>query len=250
MRIFTGLLTLMLLAAWSFAGEVKVAVAANVQSAFSDLVKVFNESNPSITIVPTFGASGAFTTQIKNGAPFDIFVAADVGFPQELVKAGLSANEPKVYAQGAVALFGKSADLSKGLKVVLDPSVEKIAIANPKTAPYGRASEEALKNAGYLGRSQDKFVYGKSIGDALSLAIADANLGFVAKSAFYSPEMAEYKEGVHWISVDPKLYTPIEQAAIILKDAANNKEAKAFYDFLFTKKAKDVFVGYGYNVPK
>jgi molybdate transport system substrate-binding protein len=249
MRLLIGLLTLTLFSAWSFAGEVKVAVAANVQSAFDDLVKAFNKDNPSIAVVSTFGSSGAFVTQIKNGAPFDIFVAADIGFPEEVVKAGLSASEPKVYAEGALALFGKKADFSKGLKVVLDKSVDKIAIANPKTAPYGRASEEALKNDGLLDKVKDKFVYGKSIADALSLAIADASLGFVAKSAFYSPKMAEYKEGVHWISVDPKLYAPIEQAAIILKDAANNKDAKAFYDFLFTKKAKDVFVSYGYNVP-
>ncbi|MDR2080633.1 MAG: molybdate ABC transporter substrate-binding protein [Campylobacteraceae bacterium] len=249
MRLLIGLFTLMLFSAWSFAGEVKVAVAANVQSAFDDLVKAFNEDNPSVVIVPAFGASGAFTTQIKNGAPFDIFVAADVDFPKEIVKAGLSANEPKVYAQGAVALFGKKADFSKGLKVVLDKNVDKIAIANPKTAPYGRASVEALEKAGLLGKVESKFVYGKSIGDALSLAIADASLGFVAKSSFYTPKMAEYKEGTHWISVDPKLYTPIEQAAIILKDAADNKEAKAFYDFLFTQKAKNIFISYGYNVP-
>ncbi|MDR3178372.1 MAG: molybdate ABC transporter substrate-binding protein [Campylobacteraceae bacterium] len=246
MRLLVGLLTLMLCTAWSFAGEIKVAVAANVQSAFGDLIKAFNEDNPSIKVLPTFGPSGAFATQIKNGAPFDLFLSADTKFPTELYDGGFAVDKPVVYAQGAIVLFTtKGLDLSKGLEILKDPKVVKISIANPNTAPYGRASVEALKNAKVYDDVEKKIVQAENIGQVTAQVIAAADIGFPAKSAFAS---GEYKEGVHWVNVDPALYTPIAQGVVIVKASEKNADAKKFYDFILGEKSKKIFTSFGYLV--
>ena len=142
----------------------------------------------------------------------------------------------------------KGLDLSKGIAVLNDPKVEKIAIANPKTAPYGTASIEAFKNAQLFEKVEPKLVQGDSISQALQFSITAADVGFVNASAFYSDKMKAYKKGVQWVDVDPKLYTPIAQGIVLLKQAENNAEAKAFYDFILSAKAKAIFKNYGYLV--
>jgi molybdate transport system substrate-binding protein len=247
-RIFYGLIAAMLIAASGIAGEIKVAVAANVQSAFEDLTKAFNEDNPNIKVLPTFGPSGAFATQIKNGAPFDLFLSADTKFPTELYEGGFAVDKPVVYAQGAIVLFStKGLDLSKGLEILKDPKVVKISIANPDTAPYGRASVEALKNAKIYDSIEKKIVQAENIGQVVAQVVAAADIGFPAKSSFVGGKN-EYKEGVHWVSVDPALYTPIAQGIVIVKASEKNADAKKFYDFILSEKGKKVFVNFGYLV--
>ncbi|MDR3345935.1 MAG: molybdate ABC transporter substrate-binding protein [Campylobacteraceae bacterium] len=246
MRILYGFIAAAFIAVSAFAGEVKVAVAANVQNAFGDLAKAFNVDNPDIKLLPTFGPSGAFTTQIKNGAPFDLFLSADMKFPSELFDLGLAVDKPVVYAQGALALFTvQKFDLSKGLEVLKDAKVVKISIANPDTAPYGRASVEALKNAKVY--DEKKLVQAESIGQVVAQTTTAADVGFVAKSTFFT-ETNKYKEGVNWVSVDPSLYTPIDQGIVIVKASEKNDEAKKFYDFILGENGKKVFTDYGYRV--
>lgn len=231
------------------AGEISVAVAANL----SDVIEVFKaefaKTNPNTKVNTILGASGKFTTQIKSGAPFDLFLSADMGFPENLYAEKMAVTKPVVYASGALAMVSvKGLDLSKGIAVLDDPKVEKVAIANPKTAPYGTASVEAFRNAKLFEKVEPKLVQGDSIGQALQFALTATDVGFVNASAFYSEKMKAYKKGAQWVDVDPKLYTPIAQGIVLLKQAENNAEAKAFYDFVLSAKAKEIFKRYGYLV--
>ena len=232
-----------------FAGTINIAVAANVSYAINELISEFNKTNPDTKIEVVLGSSGKFTTQIQNGAPFDIFMSADMKFPETLEKENLTTTKPVIYAQGSLAMLSaKPLDFSKSIALVANKSIEKIAIANPKTAPYGTASIEALKNANLLEKIENKFVYAESISQAVTYAITAADVGFIAKSSLYDEKMSKYKENINWISIDPKLYTPIDQGIVVLKRAKNNKEAHAFYNFILSKEAKDIFLKFGYLV--
>ncbi len=232
-----------------FAGTINIAVAANVSYAINDLIAEFNKTNPDTKVEVVIGSSGKFTAQIQNGAPFDIFLSADMKFPETLEKENLTATKPVIYAQGSLAMLSsKELDLKKGLSIVEDSNINKIAIANPKTAPYGRATMEVFKNANILDKVENKLVYAESISQAVTYAMTAADVGFIAKSSLYDEKMSQYKENINWISIDPKLYTPIDQGIVVLKRAKNNKEAHAFYNFILSKEAKDIFLKFGYLV--
>lgn len=240
-------LLLMVLSLGLFAGQINVAVAANVSYAVKDLVKEFNKTNPDTEVLVTLGSSGKFVAQIKNGAPYQLFMSADMKFPQTLFDESLAVAKPELYAQGSLAMLSsKELDFKKGISLITDASVLKVAIANPKTAPYGTAAVEAIKNAKIYDSVESKFVYAESISQAVTYATTAADVGFIAKSSLYDEKMAQYKENIHWISVDPSLYTPIDQGIVILSNAKENKEVKAFYDFILSAKAKEIFKAYGY----
>jgi len=237
------------LSASLWAGDIRVAVAANLADVIEVLKVEFAKSNPSIKVDTVLGASGKFTAQIKSGAPFDLFISADMQFPEALYKENIAVTKPVVYASGALAMMSvRGLDLGKGLGVVADKKVEKIALANPKTAPYGAATVEALKQKGLYETAESKLVYGESISHTVSFAITAADIGFVNASAFYGEKMKQYVEGKDWVKVDPSLYAPINQGIVVLKQAQNNAEAKAFYDFVLSGKAKQIFKNYGYLV--
>lgn len=229
------------------ASEIKVAVAANVSYAIDDLVKEFNNTNPQIKVSVTLGSSGKLTAQISNGAPYQIFMSANMKYPKSLYKSKLAVNEPAVYAQGSLAMFSaKKLDFTKGIKLLKDENIGRIAIANPKTAPYGKAALEAFKNANILASIKKKLVYAESISQTVSYAVTATDIGIIAKSSLYSSKMTEYKKDVNWVEIDPKLYTPINQGVVMLNEA---KDVKAFYSFLLSEKAKAIFKEYGYLVP-
>ncbi len=229
-----------------FASQINVAVAANVSYAIEELIKEYNKENPNTKVLVTLGSSGKLVAQIKNGAPFNIFMSADMKFPQTLFDENLALEKPIIYAQGSLALLSsKELDFKKGINLIKDDSISKIAIANPKTAPYGQATIEALKNA-EITDIENKFVYAESISQVVTYATTAADIGFVAKSSLYDENMLQYKENIHWISVDSTLYTPINQGIVILNNAKDNKEVKEFYDFILSNKAKKIFENYGY----
>lgn len=241
------ILALALLCTHIFAGNINVAVAANVSYAIGELVTEFNKTNPDTKVLVTLGSSGKFTTQIENGAPFDLFLSADMKFPQALEQKNLTATKPVIYAQGSLAMLSsKALDFSKGINLIADKSIEKIAVANPKTAPYGTAAIEAIKNAKLLDIVESKFVYGESISQTATYATTAADVGFIAKSSLYDKTMVQYKENINWIEVDPSLYTPIDQGIVILATAKDNPEAKSFYDFILGEKGKAIFHKFGY----
>lgn len=231
------------------AGELNVAAAANVTYPIEDIKAEFAKLHPDIKLNVSLGASGNFAAQIRNGAPFDVFLAANMKYADDLFKEGFAVEAAKIYANGKLALFSaRDFDLSKGLEILKDDKVKTIAIANPKTAPYGVASMQAFEKTGILNDIKSKIIEAKSIGDALNQAINASDVGLVAASSMFSKKTAEYKEGKNFVLVDKSLYDPISQGIVILKKAEKNADAKAFYDFILSDKCKEIFRKYGYEI--
>ncbi len=229
------------------AGEITIAVAANVSYAIDELKAEFAKTNPDIKVQVTLGSSGKLTAQIKNGAPYGLFMSANMIYPQALYDDKIAITKPLVYAEGTLALLSiKEQDFSKGLALLEDDRIVKIAIANPKTAPYGKAALEALKNASIYDTVKSKFVYGESISQTVSYTMLAAEIGLIAKSSLYSPKMRQFKENINWSAVDPGLYTPIQQGIVLLRQSEDNQDYRTFYDFILSDNAKAIFKKYGY----
>ena len=242
------ILTLFIAILSLYAQQINVAVAANVSYAMPALIKAFEKQHPDITVETTLGGSGKLTAQIKNGAPYDIFMSANMKYPQALYKEDLAITKPRIYAEGALAILStKERDFSQGMNIV--KSVNIIAIANPKTAPYGAATVEALKNAKLYNEIKNKFVYGQSIAQTVAFTMTAADIGFIAKSALYSSKMKRFQKERNYIEVPSKLYTPIKQGIVLLKRAKGNQAADAFYTFIATPEARKIFHNYGYTLP-
>ncbi len=244
------LVALMFLTTYSMAGSVSIALAANVADVMVELKKEFALAHPDTKLNVTLGSSGKLTAQIKNGAPYQVFLSADMNFPQALYKEGIAVSKPVVYAQGALAYLSKTPqDFTEGMALLKNDAISKIAVANPKTAPYGTAALEAMKKAGVYDEVKGKLVFAESISQTVVYAVTAADIGFIAKSSLYGPNMSQYKEGAHWADVDPSLYTPINQGIVLLKAGEQNKEAKALYDFILSAKGKEILKKFGYHIP-
>ena len=232
------------------ASTIHLAVAANVSYAIQDLKKEFLKHHPHTKVEITLGGSGHLSAQILRGAPYDVFMSANMKYPQFLYEKFLAISKPKVYANGLLALFSvKKRDFSKSLTVLKQKDIKKIAIANPKTAPYGAAAVEALKNLHIYKDVKSKFIYAHSVAQTLSYSLKAADIGIVALSALYSKKLKKFHSPQHFIQIDQKLYTPIKQGVVLLKHAKKNDDAKVFLRFLESKKAKQIFKEYGYIVP-
>ena len=246
MKIFT--LFFLLLSVLN-AGSITIAVAANVSYAIEDLKNAFKIQHPEIKVQTILGSSGKLTAQITHGAPYGMLLSANMLYPQTLYKTHLAITPPKVYAQGQLAyLSNKNRDFTLGMNLLLNKNISKIAIANPKTAPYGKATKEALKNAKIYKKIKPKLIYGESIAQTLFFTTKAADIGIVAKSSLYSKHMQNFKENTQWKTVNRSLYTPINQGIVLLKYAEGNREYRLFYDFILSHKAKSIFEQYGYSV--
>ena len=229
--------------------KLTVAVAANMQYTMEALKAEFNKTDKTeIDIV--LGASGNLTQQIMQGAPFDIFISADTTFPKKLSGNNFTAEPPKVYAQGLLVLWSAKDNIqpTADLKLLLSDEIKHIAIANPKTAPYGTAAEFILKKYNLYDKISSKLVTGESITQTSQfIATKAADIGFTAKSIVISVEMRGKGK---WIELNRNDYPPIKQAAVLLKYGQENHavEAKKFYDFLFSAKAKAIYKKFGYIV--
>ncbi|MCF6309946.1 MAG: molybdate ABC transporter substrate-binding protein [Sulfurimonas sp.] len=226
------------------ASEIKIAVAANVSYAIDDLIKEFNITYPDTEVKVTLGSSGKLTAQIFYGAPYGLFMSANMKYPNKLYENKIAISKPIVYAQGSLAMLSnKNIDISQGIKFLKNRKIKRITVANPKTAPYGKAAFEAFKNAKILKDIKKKLIYGESISQTVSYTVTATDIGVIAKSSLYSSRMSRFKEGVNWTEIDSKLYTPINQGIVMLKDS---KEVKDFYNFILSEKAKKIFKQYGY----
>lgn len=247
-----GILAILVLAAAiAPAQQLTVAAAADLQFAFHDLGLQF-EKQTGIPVRVTYGSSGNFTTQIENGAPFDLFFSADVQYPQKLISEGFA--EPGSlyrYADGKLVLWvpnGSKTDLSKGMMVLIDPSVRKIAIANPKHAPYGRAAVAAMKSAGVYEKVENKLVLGENISQtAQFVQSGTADVGLVALSLAVSPGMVN---SGRYVEVPTKNYPVIEQGAAILSQSKQKAQAGRFLEFMRTPSAKAILEKYGFVVSR
>lgn len=244
------LFSLLLLQAGLAAAEpLAVAVAANVKYAFADLQTAFTKST-GIEIQSTFSSSGKLTAQIKSGAPFDVFMSADMEFPEALYKDGMASAAPTVYANGVLVLWTLNPlDLGKGIQILKDPAIQKVAIANPKLAPYGREAINALEHFKLREAVEPRLVYGESISQVNQYIDSKAtDIGFTAKSVVLAPEVAGKGK---WIELPKDSYQPIAQGAVILKHGAEThpEAAKRFMAFLASPTARAIFEKYGYLLP-
>ncbi|MFA6179332.1 MAG: molybdate ABC transporter substrate-binding protein [Candidatus Methylopumilus sp.] len=226
-----------------------VAVAANVKYAFDDLATEFTKQT-GLEVRSVVSSSGKLTAQIKSGAPYDIFLSADMDYPATLFKDGQAMSPPKAYANGALVLWtAGNADLSKGVPGLADASIRKVAIANPKLAPYGRESIKALSFYKVQAAVEPKLVYGESISQVNQyIDTKSVEVGFTAKSVVLSPELQGKGK---WVEVPDESYEPIAQGIVILRHGTENngEAARKFYGFVFSSKAREILTKYGYKLP-
>jgi molybdate transport system substrate-binding protein len=227
--------------------ELKIAAAADLKFAMTDLAAAY-EKQSGVKLNLTFGASGNFYAQIQNGAPFDIFFSADSDYPRKLNEAGLVlANSADTYAIGKLVVWSPASekiDPSKSnWQSLLDPSVKKIAIANPDHAPYGRAALEALKNSGLYEKIKDKLVFGDNIAQtAQFVQSGNAQIGILAESLILAPS---FGPGHSW-KIPPEQYPPLIQSVVALKSSAHKDAALAFLAWIKTPPALAIFGKYGF----
>jgi molybdate transport system substrate-binding protein len=230
----------------AFAQNIKVAVAANLQAVIKALGQDFKQKT-GIAIEPIVGASGNLTAQVRNGAPFDVFLSADMEFPETLFKEGFSAKKPVVYAQGSLVICSvQDIGFENWERALLTARINKIAIANPAIAPYGRAANEVLKKRGVLDNVQSKIVIGESISQVNTyITTGVADVGFTTQALVKDPNN---KTKLYWEVIDPKLYAPIEQGIVLLKHGESNENATRFFEYVLSPAAKAILKDYGYHV--
>lgn len=226
----------------ALAAETNVAVAANFTEAAKEIATAF-EARTGHTAVLSFGSTGQLYTQIGQGAPFAVFLAADDERPQKAVDEGLAVSGTVFpYAIGQLVLWSKDADAVKGEGTLKAGAFEKIAIANPKTAPYGAAAVETMKALGVYDALEPKLVQGNNIAQTFQFVdTGNAEVGFVAMS-----QVAAKTEGSRW-AVPATLHAPIRQDAVLLKQGADDEAAKAFLEFLKGPEAAAVIRKFGYG---
>jgi molybdate transport system substrate-binding protein len=238
----------LLLATVAQAEKITIAAAADLKFAMDEIISVFNKSHSGDEVQVVYGSSGKFHTQIQQGAPYDLFFSADIAFPRELFKQGLAASEVKPYAVGRIVLWSAGMDATKmTLATLTDPKITKIAIANPKHAPYGKRAEEALRSAGLWEKVQPKLVYGENIAQtAQYVQSGNAQVGILALSLMISPELS--RKGGYYL-IPENLHNSLEQGYVITKLAAGKPLAKKFADYMGSKPARAVMTKYGFVLP-
>ncbi len=230
-----------LLAAQAKAAQTHVAVAANFTEPAKEIADLFKQKTGHEAVL-SFGASGAFFTQITHGAPFEVFLSADSERPKAAVDQGFAIPESLfTYAIGKLVLWSRVIDVTDGEAALKSGNFSKLSIANPLAATYGTAAVETMKALNVYDTLQPKTVQGNSIAQAFQFVdTRNAELGFVALS-----QLHEVTGGTRW-EVPQNLYSPIRQDAVLLKTGADNEASKAFLDFLKGPDARAVIERFGY----
>ena len=235
----------------AFAASGTIAVAANFTKTIEQLGHDF-EKQSGHKLKFAFGPTGKLYAQIKNGAPFDAFFGADERRPLKTVQDGMAKQASYlVYAQGQIALYANDAKkypvAEKPLEVLQAGEFKHLAIANPKTAPYGERAQAFLKSKGLYEGIKRKLVNGESIAHAYQyVATGNAPIGFIALSQIVDPQSPIYQKGAYWV-VPQNDYAPIKQGAVILKRGENNPAVTEFFEYLTTPKAIEIIESYGYS---
>ena len=251
MKAIGGLLVLLLLAGSGWAEEILVAAAADLNQVLPVIAERFErESGNRVKL--SFGSSGNFFAQIQNGAPFDVFFSADIDFPKRLEAAGVT--EPgslHEYAVGKIVLWvpkGSGVDINRGLPVLLDPGVRKIAIANPVHAPYGKAGLAALQHEQLYEKVKDKVVLGENISQTFELVESgNADIGIVALSLAMAPKV---KDTGRFFVVPTSSYPSIRQGAVVIRSSQHKGAAKSFIAYLKRPETITLLKQYGFEVPE
>jgi molybdate transport system substrate-binding protein len=231
---------------------VSVAAASDLKFALDEIAAAFRVANPSIEVAPTYGSSGNFFAQLTNRAPFDLYLSADIEYPKKLIAQGQGIAETAFnYAIGEIVVWvPKTSPLDldqRGIDVLLDSSVKKIAIANPQHAPYGRAAEAALKHLGLYDQVKERLALGDNIAQtAQFISTGAADVGIIALSLAVAPPMRE--TGRFW-RVPPDAYPPIEQGGVILQWARDRPAADALRAFILGTEGRRILEKYGFRLP-
>jgi len=229
-----------------------VAAAGDLRGTLEEVKVAFEEQNPGTRIDLSFGASGSLTAQIQQGAPFDVFLSADEGFPEQLRQAGLASPEgPFRYARGFLTLWVRrdlELDPAKnGLGTLLDPRLRRIALANPKVAPYGKTAEAALRRAGLLDSVSARLVFGDNVAQAAQfLQTGAAEGGLVSQSQARHPALES--TGRAWV-VPEEAAPALRQHGLILAKSAAPALARAFRDFLLGAQGQAILLRHGFGRP-
>ena len=255
MRIRRGLGILLLLGVSLWAGPPKgpvplaIAAAADLRGSLEELAETFQKVNPAVRIQVSYGASGGLAAQIEQGAPFDLFLSADLGYPERLVQAGLTTQEGvSRYATGELILWvRKELARKEGLQVLTNPAIKRIALANPRLAPYGRAGEEALKKSGLYGAVQARLIFAENVTQAAQyLSTGAAEAGLISRSQARQQTLRE--TGWVW-PVPQEFYTPLQQGAVVLARTTYPNEARAFLAYLLGPSGQAILARNGFGKP-
>jgi molybdate transport system substrate-binding protein len=233
------------------AQSLTVAAASDLQSALPEIVAQF-EKQTRQHVRLTFGSSGNFFTQIQNGAPFDVYLSADIDYPRRLEASGEA--EPGSlcrYATGRIVLWTRNdsgIDVRRGLMVLDDARVRRIALANPEHAPYGRAAVAAFRHEGLDERIREKFVLGENVSQAAQFAESGAaDVAILALALALSPRL---KRAGTYVDIPGSWYPPIEQGAVILTSSKLKPLARQFVDHLKTPESIRILQSYGFDIPQ
>jgi molybdate transport system substrate-binding protein len=238
-------------AASAVTGELTVAAASDLNFAFKEVVAAFQRST-GVHVKLSLGSSGNFFSQIQQGAPYDLYFSADIRYPLKLIESGHALDGSLYrYAVGRIVVWaqkGSTFDLSNGMGVLSDPAIKKIAIANPKHAPYGRAAMTALEHFKLADLVKDKLVLGENISQAAQFVESGAaDAGIIALSLALAPAMKE--AGRYW-EIPLDAYPALDQGAVMLKGAANPEAARAFFSFMQSPAGQDIMQRYGFTLPR
>jgi molybdate transport system substrate-binding protein len=250
-RSLLAIACLLLTCRFASAQGLTVAAASDLQSALPAIVSQF-EKETGQHVRLTFGSSGNFVTQIENGAPFDVFLSADIDYPRRLERSGLAERGTLYqYATGRIVLWTRKdsgVDVRRGLAILVDAGVRRIAIANPEHAPYGRAAVAAFRHEGLYDRVQKKFVMGENISQAAQFAQSgSAAVGIVALSLALSPTL---KSSGTYFDIPESWHPPIEQAAVVLASSRQKALARQFVDYLKKPDIVRMLQSFGFAVPQ
>lgn len=238
-----------------YAGDITVFAAANLSSVMDEIIKSYQNVSKQDNVKPVYSSSGKAYQQVINGAPFDLFLSADMFYPEKLSSEGYAITKPKVYAIGRLVIWTRNdsnIDVKKGIEVVKNSNVKKIAVAKPDLAPYGKATVECLEYFKLYDIAKPKIVWGENISQTAQYAATGAaEIGFIPLSFVAVGKM---KDSGNFILIDDKCHKPIAQGVVILKNASVDKEkldtATRFYSYLFSNEVRNLFKKYGYEMEK
>jgi molybdate transport system substrate-binding protein len=241
---------------WTFAraqtnAALSIAAASDLVYCLEELNTEFQKSHPATALRISTGSSGNFFAQIQNGAPFDIFLSADMKYPQELIKASLAdSSSLTLYAIGYIVLWSMRSDIevARGVEILRDEKIKKVAIANPAHAPYGRAAKAALEHFQLWETIQPKLVLGENIAQtAQFIQTGNVDAGIVALSLVLSPKL---KNTGSYYLIPEASFPRLEQGAVLTKKGIKNPAAKRYLEFLRSQPARETFNRYGFRLPK
>jgi molybdate transport system substrate-binding protein len=248
MLIRTIFLSLLLITTPVYPDEIHIAAAADLRFVMDKIIRLFKAQHPNDRIEISYGSSGKFHSQIQNGAPFDLFFSADIVHPNSLVEAGLGSGKVHTYAIGRIVLWRLGVDSQPlALSELSSRDFSRIAIANPKHAPYGIRATEALKAAKVWTNVERRLVFGENVAQAaLFVQTRNADIGIIALSLAMTPELSSTG---NYSLIPAEMHSPLEQGYIILKRAENNPLAKKFADFFNDSKVHSLMRLNGFSIP-